>query len=851
MAEPVSNFLSEKFKPNLLPEVYAPRRALLGAFHRAAEERFVYVCAPAGSGKTVSTLLWLRDCGRKAVWIGLDQYDSAPSVFYKQLAMGLYSLQPDNEAMKSVLMSPDFSASPVEHTVRLISEMQPDDGQYALVLDDMHLVTNGEVIKALPAVLRRLPFGFVTLILSRHDLPGDFLPLVKDRRLMLITADDLRFTKDEIRRYFGSLGRFLTVDEARAAFLATDGWAMGVNAIAQSGEIEFADGKYDFTHYFETQLWNKWKPELRDFCLKTAVVDEFDPTLAAALAGCGDAEKILEHLSRTNSFLSRLHGETYRYHHLFQDFLREKLLTSGLDTAALHKIAANFYREQGDYTRALRFWLSSGDYKGTDNFLYLFLFENNRGVIADYADFLRPFFRKEFPAEAYREFPPLHVLSAWYYYITSQHGEFAAHMDAIIRNLPRIAKIDSKFAEYSILAYSVDYRTSILTKVKQFNVFGRFVKKYTPEGLATSIASFTHNLPYMHRSNFDYSDLVLDPESLGKIDKTFAPLLGAEWGYIRPGIQACFLYEQNRLPEALAQNTRTLDCLKEESKTEGRMCVLMLQHTILFQLGKTAEADEMLQEISALSKERAQFFLPNLEAYRVKLELFDGDRDAARAWLDNYFVVDPERIELFRVFQHFTTARAYMALDAFDHAKRYLFMLREYGKNWNRPLDEAEACVLLCALFWKEGRKEEAEEMLVSALSLLQPYGFLRVIADEGASILPVLRRIAGRVKTADYDGPLDRGYVNEAMLAAHGMAKQHKGVIAVRAGQDKPVKLSRQQAYMLSLLSQGYKNAEIAELTGLSIPTIKTHTSVAYRKLGVNNAMDAVLKARELNLIE
>jgi len=75
--------------------------------------------------------------------------------------------------------------------------------------------------------------------------------------------------------------------------------------------------------------------------------------------------------------------------------------------------------------------------------------------------------------------------------------------------------------------------------------------------------------------------------------------------------------------------------------------------------------------------------------------------------------------------------------------------------------------------------------------------------------------------------------------------------VIAVRAGQDKPVKLSRQQAYMLSLLSQGYKNAEIAELTGLSIPTIKTHTSVAYRKLGVNNAMDAVLKARELNLIE
>lgn len=43
----------------------------------------------------------------------------------------------------------------------------------------------------------------------------------------------------------------------------------------------------------------------------------------------------------------------------------------------------------------------------------------------------------------------------------------------------------------------------------------------------------------------------------------------------------------------------------------------------------------------------------------------------------------------------------------------------------------------------------------------------------------------------------------------------------------------------------------EIAEETGLSIPTIKSHTSLAYRKLGVTNAMDAVLKARELGLIE
>lgn len=49
-------FLNEKFTPAALPEVCAPRRELLRRFHKAAEERFVYVGAPAGSGKTVSTL---------------------------------------------------------------------------------------------------------------------------------------------------------------------------------------------------------------------------------------------------------------------------------------------------------------------------------------------------------------------------------------------------------------------------------------------------------------------------------------------------------------------------------------------------------------------------------------------------------------------------------------------------------------------------------------------------------------------------------------------------------------------------------------------------------------------------
>ena len=177
-----------------------------------------------------------------------------------------------------------------------------------------------------------------------------------------------------------------------------------------------------------------------------------------------------------------------------------------------------------------------------------------------------------------------------YYYLTSRHEEYAFHMDAIMRNLPRIARAGNEFVEFAMLAFHVDYRKSLKKQVQLYTVFGKVLKKFTQEGLATNIASFTHNLPYMHRSNRDYSEIALDPKILSKIDGTFAPLLGPEWEYLRPGILACFTYEKNRLNETLCENESVMGLLTKESKADGRICVMILQHSALWQLGRRQEA---------------------------------------------------------------------------------------------------------------------------------------------------------------------------------------------------------------------------------------------------------------------
>lgn len=845
--------LSEKFAPADLPDVCAPRLRVVDTIDRAVRSRrFVYVGAPAGSGKTVSALLWVRKAKRACVWIGLDRYDDVPSVFYKQLAMGLYSVQLENAAMRAVLESPTFSASPVEHTVQLVAEMHPLERRHVLVIDDLHLIRNREIVKSLPAVLRRLPGAFAVLLLSRAEMPEAWRALGGNGGPAVLEADDLRFAPDEIRGYFNALGRFPTPDETRLVHAATEGWAIGVAALAKSERMDGRSGHYLFASYFEEQVWGAWNDELRAFCLATSVAEEFDPDLAALLAGRDDAREVMEHLARTNTFLSRLHGDTYRYHHLFRDFLRDKAAETGVDRATLCKRAAEHFRNRRDYTRALRFWFESGDFSGMDSYLLLFLFENARGSVADYADFLRTLDIESLPAGAYRACPPLRVLAAWYFYLTSQRTAFERHLDELYRALPRIAASDSRFVEFALLAYSVDHRTTIIEKARKFSLFGRFVKRFTPAGLATEIASFTHNLPYPHRSNVDYSAIVLEDDGMDLIERTFAQLLGAEWGYVRPLLPACFAYERNRLDEALDGLHATEEALVPENREDGRVCILVMKHATLWQLGRDAEAADALEELAALTEAEAPHFLPNLKAYRAKLALFDADKRAARAWLDEYFVTDAERIEFVRSFQHFTTARALVVLGRTEEAESLLRRLLAFGREFNRPLDAGEAGALLASLLWALGRKDEALAVLADALGTLAPYGFFRVAADEGASVEPVLKSLADRVARPGYDGGLERGFVQEALLAAHDRGRRFAGVCANLGARsaDKPVKLSKQQRRMLELLARGLRTAEIADECGLTLPTVKSHVQAAYRKLDVHTAPDAVLKARKLGLL-
>jgi LuxR family maltose regulon positive regulatory protein len=829
---------TDKLIPIKLPEICAPRLELLKRFDKASGKRCIYVKAPGGCGKTVSTLLWMQKSGYTPIWLGLDEYDNTPSIFYRLFCSALFSTIPQKQSLSEMIMEPAFNDSPVEYTIDILSRFSFDDGKYALVLDDFYFITNEQILKSMIYILKRLPLSVTVIILSRSELPRFFAPLNESGRIAFITAAELAFKSNEIRHFFSSYGRFITEEEAEQAFSLTEGWVIAVSALALSGTIS-AEHKLEggfLYDYLRMHIWDRFDECLRLFFMKTSIVDEISVTLCEQLTKNPDAGKILNMLCGENMFISR-QDDKYRYHHVFLDFLRlEAEKAASLEYPALYKTAADYYLEEGDYFDALRFYVKTDDRKGTSTALHFFW--NSTGKSS--SELARISFINELPADFLERNPYLYISCAWYALFFSNASNFFYHLDKLYAHIQDIVGEYKMFIENMLFLFTIDHRYTFTQQMARLPA-GDAVK--TDERSVPKLQC--QYFPFFHRTHRDYSHYAMDTEDhFAEFNLIFFTMLGSYYPVIESGVRAGLLYEKNQLKESLSlamSNPATdSDELVFLSKLQIAAC--------LSAMGKTEEAMRQRAEIKGfLEKKNLLYLLPVFAAYETKTKLLDGDKAAATVWLDNYFINDGQDMELHKIYLHFTTARAYIVLGEYNKADMLCERIKTLSCDFGRLLDEIEANVLLTILKWITGKKQEAEALLQTSLAKAEPYHFVRVFADEGHAILSIVNRLGKKLSIEDAPAPSCK-FVYEVQQAAYAQSKGQRGILYA-AG--RPIKLSKQQKYILELLSKSYKNAEIVEMSGLSINTIRYHTKMLYQKLGVGTAMDAVLRARELELIE
>ena len=739
-----------------------------------------------------------------------------------------------------------------------------DERLFTLTIDDLHLLNNLDILKSLPLALRRLPRSFVVLLLSRNEPPEPLRVLFKNEKTAYIRLEDLAFSEKELKAYFNNLGRSLSQEEARFILMATGGLALGVNAYAKSGmgKAAYISGKteYVFANYIREQLWESWDKSLRDFMLKTSVVDEMPAPLVAALTGRKDADTMLRELCASNIFVSQAGRDMFRYHHLFLDFLRNMAKESGMNMRPLFKAAAEYYLEAKQYVIARHYAIQSGYDKIILKVIYQFN-QHTNPPIDEHAAYLKIFVRDVMPKGICEKHP--------YLYTTLMEGAWAAGdskmvelaWDKLREYLPVIAIQYPQMLETVLVELGADYRRSFAQLIDDFP---RLPSIFRPKkGFQVSTLSF--QLPFFHRSFRDLSNLYefifQNDANVEKLNRSFGWLLKDLYSTALNCLESGFLLEKNSLEDALAAALKAKEASADIQSPEIVFCAYNQLTAVYLAMGNTTLLQEALLKTEwYIEQSSAHFLVRNFLAWKTKIRLYDADKKAAEEWVDNNFVSDEtagsdglpatEQVPLYQIFQCFTTVRAYIALNQGSKALAQIEALMHFARDQRRPMDLAEALTLKACLEWASGQRAEAADSLEEALRLMQPHGYIRIIADEGAAIIPVLKRIATAISAEGYEGNLDRAYITEILLAAHRTSLQFRGIAANFKKSGKPVKLSRQQKKMLEFLAQGYTNQEIARICGIALPTVKGHLMLAYEKLEVHNAMDALLKARSLGLL-
>ncbi len=568
-------YKTEKLVPINLPEICAPRALLMDVYRKASEKRCIYIHAPAGSGKTVSTLLWLRESEYKTIWIGLDAYDNTLAGFYRVFCMALFSAVPHKENLAELIKAPEFSASSVEYTIEIISLLSFEDCKYALVLDDFHLITNKEIIKSLIYAFKRLPLSFTIMVLSRSELPEAFSQYKESGKIACIGADEQAFKGYEIRQHFANYGRFITEREAEGVCALTEGWAIAVNALAMSGDFypgEKSPGN-PLRKYIKAQIWDKLDRDLCLFMLQTAVVDKFSAELCRQITENPESRQILLQLLGENMFLSRREAE-YRYHNLFLDFLREELSEeTEIDRQALYQRAADYYFDSGDFFNALCFYIKCNFGKGIADALYHFMKFNAQSS----SEMSKVYFINKLPAETLEQNPCLYVSCAWCALLFGDAEELYFYSDKLYDRIYDIVRENKALLEISLFVYSADQRYTFMEQLARLQA-ASVPLDVDPANIPKTIS---HNMPYFHRTYRDYSHYALNTEEhFAEFSLVFSSLLGSDYDIIESGIRAGLLYDQNRIQDALSLVDENPVSVSPELEFLSRMqiasCILSL-----------------------------------------------------------------------------------------------------------------------------------------------------------------------------------------------------------------------------------------------------------------------------------
>ena len=325
------------------------------------------LAAPAGAGKSALLSSWVA-AGRApgpVAWLSLDGDDADRRRFWRGV-LGTLSQATGDARLTALAVSPREPMDMDLVLPALVDALDARDEPVVLVLDDLHQVA--EVVREDIERLVRYPPPALRLVLVTRADPPIGLGAAATRRLAdrdprarsgLHARRGRCVVRRARRAHRARRARDAVAAHRRLVGGAVPGRHVGPRpsrARRSSSSTSRAPTPRS-SDYLLSEVLARQPPDLREFLLRTSIVDMVCGDLADALTGGSDGQRMLARLEHGGALLAPLdeHGAWHRYHPLFAELLRAELRAQlGGELEELHRRAAVWLAAHGDRTAALR-----------------------------------------------------------------------------------------------------------------------------------------------------------------------------------------------------------------------------------------------------------------------------------------------------------------------------------------------------------------------------------------------------------------------------------------------------------------------------------------------------------------
>lgn len=893
--------LKSKLRCPSLPSKIVKRPQLIQCLNEGLESgrEITLVSAPAGFGKTTCISEWIDSLNIPVIWLSLDSSDDDPLHFYMYLLAALQTIELDfGQEIEGVIKAGQVPPSDII-SASIINTILEFEGRFLLVLDDFQVIQDNNILEVLKKILDNHPQPMHLVFITREDPPLPLSRLRANNKLTEIRAKDLRFTSNDIEVFLNKV-MGLSLEDKDIAVLEekTEGWIAGLQLIGLSVReknnpsefISQLSGSHQFIlSYITEQVLNQQSEEVRDFLLKTAILDQFNSELCNTVTERTDAENMLERLHRANLFLVPLDDDNqwYRYHHFFTDLLRDLQKRKGIVTLPeLHQRASQWYANAEMMNEAIHHALAAEDYP-----LAIELLETHATslLMQGYAKTVDNWI-EAIPDKWRSKFPKTNLALAWVHLLQGSYSSLFQYIDRVEPHADEM-KNSSLRAEWLVMKSLKLYMQgeietcmklateALETTPKQDNrIVGLayYVQAHVflLEGdYAKASRLFKKSIQYSREANSLVPEMMSTISMIGaafergRLQQAYeiatqavTRLENAE--ELPPIVAYVYLalgdiyYQWNQIEEAwqvtnLAFQLSTLGGLN----TGLIFCRILYSRLFQIQQNLNPALMEIQAAINLLPFESPKYIQQDIAAQQVRVYLDLNRIDTAELILENQGF---DFKDSYSYPEMIGDQPDLISIGLFYNCYlRLLLRRRENPTSLKSGLELATELIteadqrdqflvsleglLLRAQFHKLlGDRQACINDVVNALERGQSEGIISIFVEQKSLFEEFLKELLNTIKIIS----VDEAYVKN-ILAAFPDSQEEAESIAPLADL-----LTDRELDVLLRMAEGLKYKEIASKLYVSLNTIRHHVKAIYRKFNVNNRTQAIEQARKYKII-